>query len=258
MTVSGMIPSLEFENRLVHDGYTWIIGLDEVGRGALAGPVMVGAVAVGIRQLAQESIPQGLADSKLLTHARREGLFEPLQSWASAWSVGSCTNQEIDQWGIGYALGIAALKALQHVEEQLFDVNQQTMQVSQAVLHSENIKKPMTANHAQTMAPCRIAAILDGPFNYIDKVANTFEAPELTVPVHVQTLVKADRKCASVAAAAVLAKVLRDRMMVALSDDPQYAAYEWDHNKGYGSQAHRDAIAHLGPSDLHRTSWHLT
>ena len=62
---------------------------------------------------------------------------------------------------------------------------------------------------------------------------------------------------AAVAAAAVIAKVTRDRLMVELGAQPQYEPYEWAHNKGYGSAAHRDAIAEFGPSDLHRLSWHL-
>ena len=62
---------------------------------------------------------------------------------------------------------------------------------------------------------------------------------------------------ATVATAAVIAKVTRDRLMVELGAQPQYEPYEWAHNKGYGSAAHRDAIAEFGPSDLHRLSWHL-
>ena len=66
-----------------------------------------------------------------------------------------------------------------------------------------------------------------------------------------------DRYCATVATAAVIAKVTRDRLMVELGAQPQYEPYEWARNKGYGSAAHRDAIAEFGPSDLHRLSWHL-
>ena len=98
---------------------------------------------------------------------------------------------------------------------------------------------------------------MDGPCDYIDKVANTFDAPYIPEPVKVHTLVKADRQCASVAAAAVLAKVTRDNLMVSLAKNPKYAAYDWASNKGYGSLAHRNAIKKVGPSDLHRLSWHL-
>lgn len=225
-----LIPSLNNEKSLLCEGYDWVIGLDEVGRGSLAGPVMVGAAAICKNQIEAQTIPEGLADSKLLTERRREDLFNPLQKWCTSWAVGSCTNKEIDEWGISYALGVAALKAIAKVEED--------MQMSK----KENP---------------RIAAILDGPCDYIDKVANTFDAPFVPIPVKVHTLVKADRQCASVAAAAVLAKVTRDNLMVTLSKKPQYEAYDWAHNKGYGSLAHRNAIKEVGPSDLHRLSWNL-
>lgn len=225
-----LTPSLDNEKSLLCEGYDWIIGLDEVGRGSLAGPVMVGAAAICKNQIEAQTIPEGLADSKLLTERRREDLFNPLQKWCTSWAVGSCTNKEIDEWGISYALGVAALKAIAKVEED--------MQMSK----KENP---------------RIAAILDGPCDYIDKVANTFDAPFVPIPVKVHTLVKADRQCASVAAAAVLAKVTRDNLMVTLSKKPQYEAYDWAHNKGYGSLAHRNAIKEAGPSDLHRLSWNL-
>ena len=225
-----LIPSLNNEKSLLCEGYDWVIGLDEVGRGSLAGPVMVGAAAICKNQIEAQTIPEGLADSKLLTERRREDLFNPLQKWCTSWAVGSCTNKEIDEWGISYALGVAALKAIAKVEEDI--------QISK----KENP---------------RIAAILDGPCDYIDKVANTFDAPFVPIPVKVHTLVKADRQCASVAAAAVLAKVTRDNLMVTLSKKPQYEAYDWAHNKGYGSLAHRNAIKEVGPSDLHRLSWNL-
>lgn len=225
-----LTPSLDNEKSLLCEGYDWIIGLDEVGRGSLAGPVMVGAAAICKNQIEEQTIPEGLADSKLLTERRREDLFNPLQKWCTSWAVGSCTNKEIDEWGISYALGVAALKAIAKVEEDM------------QMCKKENP---------------RIAAILDGPCDYIDKVANTFDAPFVPIPVKVHTLVKADRQCASVAAAAVLAKVTRDNLMVMLSKKPQYEAYDLAHNKGYGSLAHRNAIKEVGPSDLHRLSWNL-
>lgn len=234
-----LVPSFKYEQDLLSEGYDWVIGLDEVGRGSLAGPVMVGAVVIGIKQVKENYMPEGLADSKLLSEKRREELYEPLQKWCTTWAVGSCTNTEIDEWGISYALGVAALKAISKVEE--------------------DIKKLSFSVNANTRANSnfRIAAILDGPCDYIDKVANTFDAPYVHEPVKVHTLVKADRQCASVAAAAVLAKVTRDNLMVSLAKNPQYAAYDWASNKGYGSLAHRNAIKKVGPSDLHRLSWHL-
>lgn len=232
-----LVPSLNYEKNLLDEEYDWVIGLDEVGRGSLAGPVMVGAAVIGKTQVEAQNMPEGLADSKLLTEHRRKNLYNPLQKWCTTWAVGSCTNAEIDEWGISYALGVAALKAIAEVEN--------------------NIKNLQQKIDPQSKIDPRIAAILDGPCDYIDKVADTFDAPFVPIPVKVSTLVKADRQCASVAAAAVLAKVTRDELMVSLAEKPQYKAYDWASNKGYGSLAHRNAIKEFGPSDLHRLSWHL-
>ena len=211
MSVS-IVPTLDMERAIAASGYDVIVGFDEVGRGSLAGPVMVGAAAIRTCDLSGPSplaVPDGVADSKMLTEHRREAIFEELKSWCASWAVGSASNTEIDDWGISYALGVAALRAL------------------------------------------------DGPNDYITKALNTFDAPDVPVPAEVSTKVKGDRYCATVATAAVIAKVTRDRLMVELGVQPQYEPYEWAHNKGYGSAAHRDAIAEFGPSDLHRLSWHL-
>ena len=82
---------------------------------------------------------------------------------------------------------------------------------------------------------------------------------DLTERIRRQEQWECDQHCATVATAAVIAKVTRDRLMVDLAQsNPRYAAYEWAHNKGYGSAAHRTAIAEHGPTPLHRVSWHLT
>lgn len=230
------VPTFALEERLAADGYDVIVGFDEVGRGALAGPVMVGAAAFRMEHLAhaQQTIPHYLADSKMLTERRREALNEPLKAWVDAYAIGAATNEEIDAWGIAHALGVAALRALDAVEREL-------------------------GVGAAEEANVRVGAILDGPHDYITKTLGTFEAPTVPVPAHVVTQVKGDQRCCSVAAAAVLAKVTRDRLMVALADEhPQYVRYGWANNKGYGSQAHRAAIAEYGPSDLHRVTWKLT
>lgn len=176
-------------------------------------------------------VPEGVADSKMLTEHRRETIFESLKSWSASWAVGASSNAEIDEWGISYALGVAALRALDEVEREL--------------------------GIADDGRPIRVGAILDGPNDYITKALGTFDAPDVPVPATVTTKVKGDRYCATVATAAVIAKVTRDRLMIELGERPEYAIYEWQRNKGYGSAAHREAIAAHGPSDLHRISWHL-
>ncbi|WEV66092.1 ribonuclease HII [Bifidobacterium sp. ESL0764] len=225
-------PTLDLERELAGGGFDLIVGFDEVGRGALAGPVMVGAAAVWARDLAEGGldVPGGVADSKLLSEHKREAMFEDLRSWCAASAVGQASNKEIDEWGITYALGIAALRAVGAVEREL------------------NVGSD----------PLRVGAILDGPNDYISKAAGTFDAPIVPILPVVTTKVKADQSCALVSTASVIAKVTRDRLMVALAQgNPNYAPYQWQHNKGYGSAAHRAAIAEYGPTPLHRTSWHL-
>ena len=116
-----MAPSFALERQIAADGFDVIVGFDEVGRGSLAGPVMVGAAAFLARNLdeAQTAMPQYLADSKTLTEHRRESLYEPLQAWVDGFAIGSASNAEIDAWGISHALGIAALRALDGVERAL-------------------------------------------------------------------------------------------------------------------------------------------
>ena len=259
------VPTFALEERLAADGYDVIVGFDEVGRGALAGPVMVGAAAFRVEHLAhaQQTIPHYLADSKMLTERRREALYEPLKAWVDAYAIGAATNEEIDTWGIAHALGVAALRALDAVERELGVGASEDAKCSVRADYSSEAEqtgdiRTRDMQHAED-ANVRVGAMLDGPHDYITKTLGTFEAPPVPVPAHVVTQVKGDQQCCSVAAGAVLAKVTRDRLMVALADEhPQYARYEWANNKGYGSQAHRAAIAEYGPSDLHRGTWKLT
>lgn len=228
-------PTLALECELAEQGYELVVGFDEVGRGALAGPVMVGAAAIWARDLGGDkplAVPAGVADSKMLTEHRREAIVDELKEWCAAWAVGEASNSEIDAWGISYALGIAALRALSKLERSL---------------------------GIETNAPTKVGAILDGPHDYITKALDTFDAPSVPVPAHVVTKVKGDRHCATVASAAVIAKVTRDALMVSLAQgNPRYAPYGWAHNKGYGSAAHKAAIAEHGPTALHRVTWKLT
>ncbi|MCH4159787.1 MAG: ribonuclease HII [Bifidobacterium sp.] len=227
-----VIPTLETEIALASQQYDVIIGLDEVGRGALAGPVMVGAVALRSIRLAHLDVTPGVADSKLLTAHKRESMINALESWSDSWAVGESSNTEIDEFGIMHALGMASLRAIADLESVLFARGEQSQKVA-------------------------ICAILDGSYDYISAVVDSFDAPDLRYPLDVVTKVKADQQCASVASASVIAKVTRDRVMVSLAEQAAYAPYGWDHNKGYGSLSHREAISRLGPSPLHRVSWHL-
>lgn len=210
---------LTFERPLLELGAI-VVGIDEVGRGALAGPLTVGAVVLNCCAPA----PEGLNDSKLLTRARREALVGPLEAWAADWSLGSASAGEIDAWGLRLALAVAATRALD----------------------------------ALTLRPTH--ALIDGSFNLLrapSDVAFGVERPPALryAKLRATTIVKGDRASASIAAASVLAKVSRDRVMVEL--DRQFRVYGWASNKGYGAGAHLDALRTWGPNSHHRQSWRL-
>lgn len=276
-------PTLDLERSLAAQGYDLITGFDEVGRGALAGPVMVGCAAIWARDLepldgddAVElsgrtylGVPDGVADSKMLTEHRREAIFDELRDWCAAYAVGQASNAEIDEWGITYALGVAALRALSQVERELglrlgggLAARKASMESAGEIVEGrpgDSVGESVGNCGESVRALPKVAGILDGPSDYITKALNTFDAPDVPIPADITTKVKGDQHCATVATAAVIAKVTRDRLMVDLAQsNPCYAAYEWAHNKGYGSAAHRTAIAEHGPTPLHRVSWHLT
>lgn len=276
-------PTLDLERILAAQGYDLIAGFDEVGRGALAGPVMVGCAAIWAHDLepldgddavelsgqAYLGVPDGVADSKMLTEHRREAIFDELRDWCAAYAVGQASNTEIDEWGITYALGVAALRALSQVERELGLRlgGESTIKKASGESAGEIVEGRPGGSVGESIGNCggsvralpKVAGILDGPSDYITKALNTFDAPDVPIPADITTKVKGDQHCATVATAAVIAKVTRDRLMVDLAQsNPRYAAYEWAHNKGYGSAAHRTAIAEHGPTPLHRVSWHLT
>ena len=105
-------PTLEVERAHFASGARIVAGMDEVGRGAIAGPVMIGVVAI---DASVGEIPKGLRDSKLMTPKRRDAMVPLVKAWGLAWAVGAASNDEIDRFGIVTALGLAASRALQQL-----------------------------------------------------------------------------------------------------------------------------------------------
>jgi ribonuclease HII len=244
-------PTLREERLLLRAGHALVAGVDEVGRGALAGPVTVGVVVV---TAATRSAPPGLRDSKLLTPAAREALAPRLRRWAPASAVGHAEPEEIDALGIVPALRLAGTRALASLPD-----------LPDAVL--------LDGNH-DWLTPRRPAPAPDaGPALELDLGLDLEPAPSVVdlrddaggpdplgglvldrLPV-VTTQIKADLRCAAVAAASVLAKVERDALMVARAAD--HPAYGWAENKGYSAPEHVVALERLGPCAQHRRSWRL-
>ena len=204
-------PTLLVETEMHAGGARYVIGCDEVGRGAIAGPVAVGLCVV---EAGLPAHPEGLRDSKLLSEKRRELLAPLAAGWALYSAVGLASSDEVDRFGIVAALGMAGRRALVELHE-----------AGAAVRES--------------------VVLLDGSHDWL--------SPALARPLQVQTRVKADRDCVSVAAASVVAKVHRDRLMI--DADGKHPGYGWSGNKGYGSAAHFAAIAELGATDFHRKTW---
>lgn len=197
---------------LFHEEKLWlaceyIAGLDEAGRGALAGPVCVGAVILPNNFPSLLQTLSGVRDSKQLTPRKRDQLAPRIKSAALSWGLGFSSAAEIDELGIVPATRLAASRALE----------------------------------AMPLFP--------------DFLLTDFrlELPELDVSQ--AALVKGDQRSLSIAAASVLAKTARDALMIGL--DAQYPQYGFARHKGYGSLAHREAIAKFGFSAVHRKSFHI-
>lgn len=190
---------LRFERTAARKGFCCIAGIDEAGRGPLAGPVTAAAVI----------LPAGLTiagvdDSKKLTPDKREKLFDLIMTQASAVGVGTISPAEIDRINILQATRKAMLSAIQKLSIQ-------------------------------------------PDYLLIDGISTI----ESSIPQ--QTIKKGDSLSISIAAASIIAKVTRDRMMINM--DAQYPGYGFSGHKGYGSAAHLDAIRRLGPSPIHRLTF---
>nr|WP_218063216.1 ribonuclease HII [Arthrobacter sp. SDTb3-6] len=219
---------MAWERELAAQGYTLVAGCDEVGRGALAGPVSVGLVVINAATATE--LP-GVKDSKLLGGPVRQALVPAIREWAQAQAVGHASAAEIDAVGLVSALRLAGTRALAAVAAELLP--------GYVILDG---------NQDWLSAPVQPELPFPG-------LPQDSAGPAPGAAMTVRTRIKADMTCLSVAAASVLAKVERDSMMVELAQDhPQFG---WDGNKGYATAAHRAAIAGHGPTDFHRKTWRL-
>lgn len=218
-------PTLELERTLLGTlpPGALIAGMDEVGRGALAGPVAVGAAVICA---SSAEAPGAVRDSKLLRPAVRRELAPQIRSWAVDSAVGMASPGEIDALGIVGALRLAGRRAL-----------------AQLAPGSRPDLVLLDGSHDWLSAPSDLLSL----------AAEAQTAPTWDGPVRTQ--VKGDLTCASIAAASVLAKVERDGLMETL--DAQHPAYGWARNKGYGAAAHRAALLERGVTEHHRRSWKL-
>ncbi|MEO6121734.1 MAG: ribonuclease HII [Acidimicrobiales bacterium] len=194
-------PTLARERALWDDGHDVVVGVDEVGRGAWAGPISVGAAV-----LPRDRRVYRVRDSKMLSEAQREALFDKVARWCRAWAVGSASHAECDALGMSAAQKLAAGRAIAGLG----------------------------------LVPDQV--LLDGSWDFVGR------GPGVTARI-----VKGDATCLSIAAASVLAKVVRDRIMRAEAE--HFPGYDFDRNKGYPCPRHKAALKAWGPTAIHRRSW---
>lgn len=197
-----------------------VVGLDEVGRGSLAGPIVVGAVV----WTEDDAVPPGIRDSKKITDTRRRELAPAIWTAARAAAVGSASAEEIDQWGIRTAQAVATHRALD----------------------------------ALSVTPT--AMIIDGPTNFAQPPRQMSLAAAMAPlgtwgALPCTCIVTGDDASLSVAAAAIIAKVWRDDYMHDL--ELTLPGYGFAEHVGYGTASHRAAISSLGATREHRQTWHL-
>lgn len=199
-------PTLERELQLWQQtGSPLIAGLDEAGRGALAGPVVAAAVILPLSDASLLARLPGVNDSKLLTPRQREALAPLICELAVAWAVGQVPPEAIDEGGILPATRLA---------------------MSQAIA---------------ALCPVPTYLLIDGGVHL------------RALPIPQETIIRGDALSASIAAASILAKVTRDRLMVAL--DAEYPAYGLAQHKGYCTPQHVACLDAHGPSPVHRLSF---
>ncbi|MDQ7784709.1 MAG: ribonuclease HII [Desulfomonilaceae bacterium] len=189
-------PTRQFEEKAEALGARRIAGIDEAGRGPLAGPVVAAVVVLP----PEDHIP-GLNDSKLLSEIARDRVFSAIQAKATAVAVGIASPELIDGINILQATRVAMVRAIRELD------------------------------------PLPDYLLIDGPLSL-----------DLEIPQ--EGIIKGDRKSSSIAAASIVAKVTRDRIMRELHE--QYPMYGFDRHKGYGTEAHRKALREFGPCPAHR------
>ena len=192
-------PLWEIEDAVRDEGFALVCGVDEAGRGPLAGPVCAAAVI-----LPRDTVIEGLNDSKQLTEKRREALYDQIIRLAVSYGVAFATVEEIEELNILGATYLAMNRAIGALG----------VQVDLALIDGNRDKGISCPSRA---------------------------------------IVKGDTRCASIAAASVLAKVTRDRFMRGLAQ--QYPGYGFEKHKGYGTKQHYAAIRELGPCAQHRPSF---
>ncbi len=195
-----IIPHTKQERNLISCGYNIIAGVDEVGRGSWAGPLVAAAVILPMDRRLYK-----IRDSKRLNFKIREEMYKKIKQGAKSIGIGQTTEEEIDELGLSQAIKLTGARALEDLDIQPDFV------------------------------------LLDGNWNYLKE------------RVECQVVTGGDSLCLSIACASIIAKVTRDRLLIAYHS--KYPQYDFKNNKGYPAPKHKEALKKIGPCKIHRKSY---
>ena len=212
-------PSFKEERRIWKKGCEFVIGVDEVGKGSFAGPVVAGAIVFKKNSKFKDGVLLEVTDSKLLSPRRREVLSKEIKKEASLYAVSVVGVSKINKVGIGNATKIAIRKVIKTILWRIME---------------------------ESLGKSSIFVLADGfHIKYIRGIGL----------INQKAIIKGDRKSISIAAASIIAKVYRDKLMRKLNRKyPQYGFYR---NKGYGTKFHQLALKKYGLTQIHRTSFNI-
>lgn len=211
-------PSFKEEKTLWKKGYNYIIGVDEVGKGAFSGPVVVGAVVFNKDHPCTRMILEEINDSKLLSAKTREKLSPLIKKQAIKTTIARTSVEVINKIGISNATKKAFRKAISRIIKKIQKIE----------------KNP------------KFFVLADGyHIKHVKEIGLKKQ----------KAIIKGDRKCVSIAAASIIAKVYRDKLMQNIHKN--YPLYNFSKNKGYGTKEHREMIKKYGLCDIHRKSFNL-
>jgi ribonuclease HII len=213
--------------------YDFIISIDEAGRGPWAGPVTVGAVVLDKHLLEQIVLLEKLNDSKKISSKNRNILETQIKEIVANYHISDISVETIDSVNILEATKLGVLECLEKIVET------QITRIFEG------------ANYTNTQQ-LKIGILLDGKFNNLESLINQLAIFQ-NVLYELRTVIDGDALCPSIAAASILAKEHRDRLMLDLHK--KYPEYGFDKHKGYGTQLHQERLKIFGPSEIHRKSF---
>ena len=229
-------PNFSFENKIWSKGFKHIAGVDEVGRGCFAGPVVAAAVVFAPNyelRIMNNELGIRIDDSKKLTSLQREKAEKWIKENAITWGIGEGSPSLINRMGMGKATKAAFRRAVKTASSKL---------------------KLQSSNLDYILLDAFFIPYLNGFPKGRVKIKGS-KNPKFKNGARQLAIIKGDEKSISIAAASIIAKVYRDKLMISLSEKSKYKKYGWERNKGYGTKEHRRVIVKYGITGFHRNQF---